>query len=165
MIQRIQTIFLFLISVTLIAFLFMPIWKANDTGDKRGQTVVKLDAFNIDEEPIATVAEGKGEPEKSVFYIAAIAILAALNAFYSIFKYTNRLLQLKLGLFNSLLLCALLGTFFLGIKEATKFVDKAGPITFAIGFYIPLAALVLNMLANRYIRKDEALVRSVDRLR
>ncbi|MDH3711846.1 MAG: DUF4293 domain-containing protein [Cyclobacteriaceae bacterium] len=31
--------------------------------------------------------------------------------------------------------------------------------------YLPAVALILNLLANRFIRRDESLVRSVDRLR
>jgi hypothetical protein len=37
--------------------------------------------------------------------------------------------------------------------------------TFEAGFYLPTLALILNLLANRFIRRDEQLVRSMDRLR
>ncbi|WP_332913669.1 DUF4293 family protein [Algoriphagus boritolerans] len=37
--------------------------------------------------------------------------------------------------------------------------------SYQLGFWAILAAMVCNMLANRFIRKDEALVRSVDRIR
>jgi len=33
------------------------------------------------------------------------------------------------------------------------------------GIYLPVIALIFNLLANRFIRRDEKLVRSVDRLR
>ena len=33
------------------------------------------------------------------------------------------------------------------------------------GFFLPAIAMVFNILANRFIRRDENLVRSVDRLR
>ena len=33
------------------------------------------------------------------------------------------------------------------------------------GLFLPAAALICNMIANRFIRKDERLVRSVDRIR
>jgi hypothetical protein len=34
-----------------------------------------------------------------------------------------------------------------------------------VGFYLPLLALILNFSANRLIRNDEQLVRSMDRIR
>jgi hypothetical protein len=37
--------------------------------------------------------------------------------------------------------------------------------SYEIGFWSILVAMVMNMLANRFIKKDEALVRSVDRIR
>jgi len=36
---------------------------------------------------------------------------------------------------------------------------------FGIGFFLPVVALVLNALANRFIQRDERLVRDADRLR
>jgi hypothetical protein len=36
---------------------------------------------------------------------------------------------------------------------------------FQPAFYLPTLALMLNLLANRFIRRDEQLVRSADRLR
>jgi len=49
-----------------------------------------------------------------------------------------------------------------GINSAIN-ASEAG--TYQIGFWAILVAMVSNMLANRFIRKDEALVRSVDRIR
>jgi divalent metal cation (Fe/Co/Zn/Cd) transporter len=49
-----------------------------------------------------------------------------------------------------------------GINTAIN-AQEAG--TYQIGFWTILVAMVANMLANRFIRKDEALVRSVDRIR
>ena len=36
---------------------------------------------------------------------------------------------------------------------------------YKLGLFMPAIALILNSIANRYIRKDEKLVRSVDRIR
>jgi hypothetical protein len=36
---------------------------------------------------------------------------------------------------------------------------------FSAGFFIPLAALFLNNMANRFIRRDFNLLKSVDRIR
>jgi hypothetical protein len=34
-----------------------------------------------------------------------------------------------------------------------------------MGLYLPIAAMICNILANRFIRRDENLVRSADRMR
>ena len=72
---------------------------------------------------------------------------------------------MMLNMVNSLVMVGLVATVFLttnGINQAIK-AEVAG--SYQIGFWAILAAMVCNMLANRFIRKDEALVRSVDRIR
>jgi hypothetical protein len=36
---------------------------------------------------------------------------------------------------------------------------------YLMGFYLPVVALLFNLLSNRFIRKDEMLVKSADRIR
>ena len=43
--------------------------------------------------------------------------------------------------------------------------DPSDQGNFLTGFYAIIAALVLNALANRFIRRDEKLVRGSERLR
>jgi hypothetical protein len=66
---------------------------------------------------------------------------------------------------NSLVMVSLVAATFLttnGINEAIKAQDGGD---YGIGFWSILVSMVMNMLANRFIKKDEALVRSVDRIR
>lgn len=101
---------------------------------------------------------------KSTWYIAALAIISSITALFSIFQFKNRLNQMKLGALNSLFMVATLGLSFYQYYQA----DKLYPETTAepqLGFYLPVAAMLLNMIANRFIRKDEKLVKSVDRIR
>jgi hypothetical protein len=48
----------------------------------------------------------------------------------------------------------------LNISGETVLVSEKG-----IGMFLPIGAIVLLVLANKYIKKDEDLVKSVDRLR
>lgn len=156
MIQRIQSIILFLISAILMSLLFMPIWT---TTDKSNGSRIILDALSL------KIAGLQSPVEKHTYYIGVIAVLAAITAMYSIFQYRNRMLQLKLGMLNSLLISILLGTFFWAIKQGNAQLLEPAEGEFLIGFYVPMIAIILNFAANRFIKKDEALVRSVDRLR
>ncbi|QNF33489.1 DUF4293 domain-containing protein [Adhaeribacter swui] len=163
MIQRIQSVFLFLIAIAMICVLFLPIWSKTDTD---GQQYV-LNAFSLAaiSTPDATGAT-PAPVSKSTIVIAILAILAALVALYEIFQYKNRLTQMKLGFLNTLLLAGLMGSCFYYVSYVGEdMVKGAGRGEYEAGFYFPLIALALNALANRFIRKDEQLVRSVDRLR
>jgi glucan phosphoethanolaminetransferase (alkaline phosphatase superfamily) len=159
MIQRVQSLLLLAISVLLIVFLFVPIWERQVTTET-GTEKLSLNAFKA--------SHSRGEQvvaEKNVWYIAAVALLAAGVAFYSTFQYKKRLRQIKLGLLNALLMSAVLGSVFLGISQANDLAKGEKEEEFLIGFFFPIIALILNLIANRFIRKDENLVRSADRIR
>lgn len=95
--------------------------------------------------------------------IGILALLAAGIAVYEIFKYKDRLTQMKLGALNSVVMAAVLGCSVWFVTDGQKEWEVAG--TYGIGFFLPPAAMIFNILANRFIRKDEKLVRSVDRIR
>ena len=108
---------------------------------------------------------GKVIQSSSKWYLAALALLAAILALVSIFQYKLRSRQLLLNMINSLVMVSLVAATFLttsGVNEAIKAQDGGD---YGIGFWSILVSMVMNMLANRFIKKDEALVRSVDRIR
>ncbi len=154
MIQRIQTLFLGLVAFVMTLNLFSTIWKA-DTAEKS----LLLTPFFLFEKTI------DGEKHNGVIYIALLIILIIGISIFSMTRFKNRPLQLKLGLGNSVLLCLVVGAFYLVIGKAKTMIAADAVAHFDPGFYLPLIAIVLNILANRYIKKDEDLVKSVDRLR
>jgi glucan phosphoethanolaminetransferase (alkaline phosphatase superfamily) len=99
------------------------------------------------------------------YHIAVLLVLTAIMAFYTIFQYKKRLFQVKLCSFIYLLLSATLVTYYLAIKADNSLLTNADKGEFLVGFYAPVLGILFNFLAIRFIRKDEALVRSVDRLR
>lgn len=162
MIQRIQSVFLFFVAAVMIAFLFLPIWGKVDFDARE---VINLNAFQL----IYTQENPAGEEiiltVKDTFWVSIIAILSAGIALFSIFQYKNRLRQIQLGALNALLMA---GTIILSYYYSTigeKMLPTDYPGEYKIGFYVIIAALLFNMLANRFIRKDEKLVRSADRIR
>ena len=157
MIQRVQTIFLFLIAVGMGVTLSTQLWHQ---GDVDGDYWI-LSAFmltNLDQ-------GGEVIQSSSKWYLGALAALAAILALASIFQYRLRSRQLLLNMINSLVMVSLVAATFLttnGINEAIQGEDGGG---YGLGFWAILVSMVMNMLANRFIKKDEALVRSVDRIR
>jgi hypothetical protein len=97
--------------------------------------------------------------------VAILALLACGIAIYEITQFKNRLLQLKLGALNSLFMGATLVLMIWFVNQNEGIVNNAANGAFLVAFYFPAAAMLCNILANRFIRKDEKLVRSADRMR
>ncbi|SFN58077.1 protein of unknown function [Algoriphagus ornithinivorans] len=160
MIQRVQTIFLFLVVICMGVTIGSTLWIQSQTGSGTGDSW-ELTAFvlnNVD-------SSGEVIQSSSKWYIATLASFAGLLALISIFQYKNRTRQMMFNMINSLIMVGLVVAVFLttnGINSAINAVESG---SYQLGFWVILAAMVLNMLANRFIRKDEALVRSVDRIR
>jgi len=89
-------------------------------------------------------------------------ILSSLLSVGSIFLFKNRQLQFVLGRVNMLINFYLLGVLIylsLTLSGETAVSEKG------IGMFIPIIVVVLLVVANKAIKKDEDLVKSVDRLR
>jgi len=157
MIQRVQTIFLFLIAVGMGVTLSTQLWsQGGAAGDSWNLSAFLMS--NLDE-------TGQVIQSSSKWYLGALASLSAILALVSIFQYKLRSRQLLLNMINSLVMVSLVAATFLttsGVNEAIKSQDGGD---YGIGFWSILVSMVMNMLANRFIKKDEALVRSVDRIR
>jgi ABC-type enterochelin transport system permease subunit len=96
-------------------------------------------------------------------FIAALCVAAATLAVIEITRYNNRLLQIKLGALNSLFMAATVVLMFVFSNQIAEEQQAQGQL--GIALFLPVAAMIFNLLANRFIRKDEKLVRSVDRIR
>ena len=94
----------------------------------------------------------------------AVLNLVLVLSLVTIFRYKNRISQVKLVRFTLLLsMLLIVGIFVLYPNIVMKTSEAVSE--FEIGAYIPIINLLFLFLANRSILKDEKLVRSVDRLR
>jgi hypothetical protein len=161
MIQRIQSVFLLLMALSMLSVLFVPIWV---TGNTESGEIVILTAFKISYEDQAGLIPNV-LATKNVIYIAILAVISALVAFFSISKYENRLTQMKLGALNSLIVGAVVVCNYMAITSGKEMLDTTNVGEFKLGFMLPVVALLFNSLANRFIRRDEKLVQSANRMR
>ena len=95
-------------------------------------------------------------------YLVLFALSTVLSV-VSIVSYKKRQNQFVMGRLNIILNLILLGLFVyrsLNLSGETPAVSEKG-----IGMFLPIVAIVLLVLANKAIKKDEDLVKSVDRLR
>ncbi len=102
----------------------------------------------------------------SVWYLALLIGVVGLSSLFAIFQYRNRLRQTALCALNALMLTAIMGiTVYRTLYAGKQYGSPSDQGDFLLGFYAIIAALVFNFLANRFIRRDEKLVRGSDRLR
>ncbi|MFM9825730.1 DUF4293 family protein [Flavobacterium sp.] len=137
MIQRIQTIYLLLAFVA-TGFLpfFIPLWTLSN----------HKDFFFM----------------QNQIYVIVLGLSTTLSLL-SIISYNKRQNQFVIGRLNIILNLILLGLFVyrsLNVSGEALAVSEKG-----IGMFLPIVAIVLLVLANKAIKKDEDLVKSVDRLR
>ena len=136
MIQRIQTIYLLIAFITTGILPFVfPLW-----ADVSGK-----DYFFM----------------KNMAYVVLFGLSTTLTVF-SIISYKKRQTQFVIGRLNIISNLILLGLFVyrsLNLSGETSVSEKG------IGMFLPIVSIVFLVLANKAIKKDEDLVKSVDRLR
>jgi len=147
MIQRIQTVYLF-ISAFLIGFLFLfPFAEIAMDG--------AIYTFNYK----GIVLDGTLK-ENGMAISILIGIILALHG-VAIQSFKNRIRQMRIIVFSILLMLGLFGMFFF----FTWYTFSEAQISYKISMVFPLVAIILDYLAIRAIGKDEALIRSIDRIR
>lgn len=157
MIQRIQTVYLFLVVVINSLLLFIPL--ANINFSVLGEASYSLTSFR------GTGATPEVILSPSLLLIFE-AIIIALLALITIFLYNKRRIQIRLCTLNIFLNIGLiLSIFFYLEKYVENTYGKVIIIDYKAGAYLPAISLFLLFLALRGVKKDEALVRSADRLR
>lgn len=147
MIQRIQTIFILVAGMLVAALYFLPF------ADISVNNVIHI--FN---------AKGIFEGENLIFDGLPILLfigLIALLHIVVIFLYKKRIRQIRILAFTIILLLGLFGMFF----YFTYAGFDGAKVAFKIPVAFPIIAMILDYLAIRSIGKDEALVRSMDRIR
>ena len=147
MIQRIQTVFL-LVSLLLTGLLlWLPL--ADIT------TVDQIYLFDI------KGIHAGGETLFNGWPLVVFLLMIIVLHLVVILMYKNRIRQIRILVFTMILLLGLFGLFFyfayMGFDGARA--------SFKIPVAFPLVAMILDYLAIRNIGKDEALIRSLNRIR
>lgn len=148
MLQRIQTIYLLLAITTIAAFLFAPVirYEAPDI-----KYVNDLQAWDV-------------KPFISGYFIFIIAILEGIAIGFSliaIFLYKRRAFQIALSWLALLLHAACAAYIFYFFQTKENPID----IIYTVWNLAAIPPLIFLILAIINIKKDEALVKSMDRLR
>ena len=145
MIQRIQTIFLLLAGGAFGALFALP-FASTTTAETEG--IFSDSVYNIMDNPA----------------LLALAIAGILISLVAMFSFRKRPVQMKLGYLGmvvAILIPVVALLFFSSQVEGLS--DQ--PTTDELGMFVPGLALIFFIVANYFIRKDDKLVKSMDRLR
>ena len=148
--QRIQTVFLGVTIIASIISLILPVWQ----GQSEGATIVLTPFYLLQNDQYTYIP----------YSLTAVLIVAGLTiSIIEIRRHDNRILQMKLGVLNTLILAGAM----ICVAVYTLELAKQYPVGSrnGIGMYLIFVAVLCNWLAVRFIRRDERLVRDSDRLR
>lgn len=153
MLQRIQSLYLLIVVIALSFMFFFPI--AN-------LTMSVGESYNFFIYGISSNVNGIASLSINWTSVTIICILM-LNAFVTIFLYKRRLLQVRLTIINIFMM---FGSIFLLWYNISKQSELAGAdVRYLMPMIVPIICIVLSYLAIRAIGKDEALIKSMDRIR
>ena len=157
MIQRKQSIFLLLAALCGVLTFFFPI--ETFTQAERAFVFSTSGLFQGDGTPIVDAAPKL--PYSVLFAFFSTVLLAC------IFLFKDRKRQLLIVRTANLLLIGVTVFLFITSNSVRAYLEQGGRVNsqFGAAAVLPLAMIVFTFLAERGIRKDEALVRSADRLR
>ncbi len=157
MIQRKQTVFLFLSAAAMALDFFFPM--AKFIGEKDSVVLYIYKIFSM--------VPGSDMPFTNNFVLPLliITLLSIIISIGTIFMYKNRQNQMKAVKINILLVAVEVGLFFLYYADQLEKYTNSVAEYDIIGVSAPLAAIVFLVLGYRGVVKDERLVRSADRLR
>jgi hypothetical protein len=151
MIQRIQSVFLFVSLCFLAPMFFMPSASLISNGGE-------IYTFNL------TGFSQTGQEEtvhvSRQISLMLFGILICVLNFITIFMYRRRVLQLRLCIYNIILIIGLLGVMLYVIHVTPK-----DTVHFSLPIVFPVVSGILHYLAFRGIRRDELMVQALNRLR
>lgn len=150
MIQRIQTVYLFVAFIFIGLLFFIPFASliSNVVYSFSLAGVTSLNSEEVIQQP---------------YWLTALGAATALLVFIIIFLYKNRKLQMKLTVISILLSLALnAAMYYLTDSSSTQLTAQ---VRYTAAFIFPVISSILLILAYRGIRKDENLIKSLDRIR
>lgn len=155
MIQRIQSLFLLTATLLTGSLFFLTL----------AQMATMDELYELTWRGIYLIKAGE-TPELMIpaWALSILTVLATGISLVTIFLYKKRMVQIRLCSLNLGLLLGLSGMiYYMGKTGADEL--GASELAFKVPLVLPLIAMVFVYLAMRAIGKDEALVRSMDRIR
>lgn len=179
MIQRIQSLWLLLAACCMGLCLLLPVAKFQfvDRPTEGQRVEAQLDLVARDGADMMTqmdqpvVHYGQRFTGMETWPLVVLSLVCMALSLATLFLYKRRTLQVRMVGFGFLLNVVYAFLVFFWAVDHYADLLSAGmggdkpEVSWAVGAFTPLASLVFLFLAQRAIRKDEALVKAADRLR
>ena len=149
MIQRIQSVYLLVVTILMVICMCSPIG-----------TII-TNANEISELGNLCITFPDGTKDYTPWALFVILLVVAALSFVTIFLFKKRMLQIRLTIFSSVVLIG----YYLALVAYLFMLAEDTTFSASWTICLPFAALILNWLAIRGIGADEALVKAYDRLR
>ncbi len=153
MIQRIQTLFLLAALVCMLLLFAFPYGYIIGPDNEIIEFYVSGTEHSVNE---------TGE-SFSVLPVTINVIIVSIITFVTILLFKKRMLQIRLSFFNLIMQLGTMILMYYFLYNATKVMG--GELNITVMIVMPLAAMIFTFLAIRGIGRDEALVRSLNRIR
>lgn len=152
MIQRIQSVYLLVITVLLITTMCLPV---GSFVEANGVVEGVLKPLGL------KMMDGDFQSTWGAF---GILLLSAVISFCTIFLYRNRMLQVRMTVFSGILL---IGYYIVSLVFILILKKNLEVASFQCGWALclPAISIILDYLAFRAIYRDELMVKAADRLR
>ena len=145
MIQRIQSIFLLLAALVFGSLFMVPFAISNEPGPM----FLADGDYDIMDHPV----------------LLGLTVVGVLVSLISIFLFRKRPVQLKLGYLIIVVAILLPIIAFLLFTNASAGASADLLVQDQVGIFLPALAILFSAIANYFIKKDDKLVKSMDRLR
>lgn len=156
MIQRIQSVYLFAAAALAVCLFCFPYVEITSNG-----FLFKVTACHL-----SPAVEGLSA--MTMVPLALVISLFVVLCLFTLFKYNNRTLQMKLTRICNYLQIVILATmiaYIVGLSKTPGSDKLVIDVSLLFPMIIPVVNIILLVLARRGIKKDDDLVKSADRLR
>jgi len=154
MIQRIQSVYLLAVVILISMFFFFPFASFLLEQD--------MSVFHISIKGLIPDA-GEQKTLLKVIPLIILLIVIIVLTLVTIFLYKRRMFQIRFSIAIIVFLLGLQGLLYYYISVSSHMLGSK--TSYSIIFVFPIISAILSYLAIRGIAKDEALIRSLDRLR
>jgi glucan phosphoethanolaminetransferase (alkaline phosphatase superfamily) len=155
MIQRIQSVFLTIAAIWAIVLVMTDPVMLSLTSSRAVFQLKNLGLFTI-----------TGNVNQMTTYpLICVLALCVILPVFAILKYGDRKLQMKVVRFGMILQLAYLVILVFYVDRASMVIGEEVDIALSVWVYTIIVPIICSFLANRFIKKDENMVRAADRLR
>jgi hypothetical protein len=160
MIQRIQSVYLLLVALAGVLMFMFPFVSLVPSTQDAYPAIYHMSSLKIEE-----LLNGTSSVFMRLWPMVVLNTVIIAFALFVIFQFKNRKSQITYTHFLLFLLLGEIGLIVYDVNSLNTAVGDGHSISFTVFTLLPVAQLVLTRLATTAIKKDEALVRSADRLR